>query len=244
MNFDKSNFTFKWIEYEAGKKYPLGPADFKFKFQYKTEDGKLAEETRTWQRWFDEDIAWAISKKDLHFYQPYFSNEIKEHITAIMQQTVYDMSNYGELLNSLRAAYNKIQKGEPFTYTNDRKKFYAADYKVDFKAKFGDAIIVVNIGNSHSEYFKENEIIEINTISKLDEVLRILKRRVPYLNQKYDEAQNEYRKISNFPTFKNGRELLRNKLETIYNQGAGNVATVEKIMEFLESDEFKSLQEN
>ena len=244
MNFDKSNFTFKWVEYKAGEKYPLGPADFKFKFQYKTEDGKLAEETRTWRRWFDEDTAWAASKKDLHFYQPYFSNEIKENIKAQKSQTAYDMSNYAELLNRLRRAYKQIQEGEPFTYINDRKKFYASDYKIDFKAKFGEAIIVVNIGNSHSEYFRENETIEINTISKLDEVLRKLKRRMPYLNQKYDEAEKDWRKISNFPTFKNGRELLRNKLESIYNQGAGNVSTVEKIMEFLESDEFKSLQES
>ena len=116
MNFDKSNFTFKWVEYEAGKKYPLGPLGFKFKFQYKTEDGKLAEEERTWQRWFDKDTEWAASKKDLHFYQPYFSNEIKENIKAIKYQTAYDMSNYSELLNRLRKAYKQILKQCSFLY--------------------------------------------------------------------------------------------------------------------------------
>jgi hypothetical protein len=243
-NLDKSLFTFEWVKYENTRlhKTPQGPWNFKFDIQYKDENGKLVKEKASYS---DMRVDGFFDKrKDLYFYQPYVSESYKNHFNNQRDACAYDLSNYGCLLNELREAYKKARKGEPFIAKCDRKSLgFHTGYKLDFKAKLGEAILIINIGDTHSSFFEKDEFIEIDSIKKFDETLGIIKRRIPYLNRKLDEFSNEYRRVCAFPTFKNGEEKLLDKLSNILGNTHGNTDGAKKVFDFLKSDEFKSFFE-
>lgn len=239
-NLDKSIFTFEWKNFEKNKCHPYVPYDFKIDIQYKDENGNSKKEKATLNDFRKPEFI--SSKKDLKFYQPYISNEYikSKRVKIDFYQT--DISSYQLLLNSLREAYKIASEGGTFEYTNDNysKKAFTCSYHVNFKAKLGQAILFVNIGNTFSECFKEHELIEIDSIKKLDETLRIIKRRIPFLNQKLDELKKEYDKVARFPVFKNGEERLKEKLSSIIGFANSNVRAADEVYKFLSSDEFKS----
>lgn len=238
-NLDKSIFTFEWKNFEKSKCFPRVPYDFKIDIQYKDENGNSKKEKVSLE---DTRKPEFLSKKDLKFYQPYISNEYIRSKMIKIDSCQTDISNYQTLLNSLREAYKRASEGGYFENNNDdsRKKAFTCSYRVNFKAKLGQAILFVNIGNTFSEYFKEPELIEIDSIKKLDETLRIIKRRIPFLNQKLSELQKEYYKVYYFPVFKNGEERLKEKLASIIGFASSNVRGADEVYKFLKSDEFKS----
>lgn len=235
-NLDKSIFTFEWKKFQENKCYPIGPDDFKIDIQYRDENNNLKKEKIPMSDTRKPEFS---LKKDLSFYQPYISKKYIKNIGYQADSCARDISEYQMLLNNLRNAYKKIQKGEYFE-SETGKRHTRYNFSVSFKAKFGQAILWVNIGETFSEFFQKEEIIQIDTIKKLDETLGTLKRRISFLNRKFDELSNKEMSLIKFPTFKNGEEAFEEKINSIISLSHGNTDTAHKIYEFLKSDEFKS----
>lgn len=235
-NLDKSIFTFEWKKFQENKCYPIGPDDFKIDIQYRDENNNLKKEKISISDTRKPEFS---LKKDLSFYQPYISKKYIKNIGYQADFCSRDMSEYQMLLNNLRNAYKKIQKGEYFE-SEAGKRLTRYNFLVSFKAKFGQAVLWVNIGGTFSEFFQKEEIIQIDTIKKLDETLGIIKRRISFLNRKFDELSNKEMSLIKFPTFENGEEIFLQKLDSIISHSHGNIDASRKIYEFLKSDEFKS----
>ena len=235
-NLDKSIFTFEWKKFQENKCYPIGPDDFKIDIQYRDENNNLKKEKIPMSDTRKPEFS---LKKDLSFYQPYISKKYIKNIGYQADSCARDISEYQMLLNNLRNAYKKIQKGEYFE-SETGKRHTRYNFSVSFKAKFGQAILWVNIGETFSEFFQKEEIIQIDTIKKLDETLGTIKRRISFLNRKFDELSNKEMSLIKFPTFENGEEVFLQKLDSIISHSHGNTDISRKIYEFLKSDEFKS----
>lgn len=240
MNIDTSNFTYKWIKYDS---HPLRQSipktywGFKLDIQYLDENNKKVFEKRCFDS--KEDKEYFNSKKDLYFYQPHISKEYLSQLRNERSNIAEDLSNYAILLNRLREVYQKAQKKENFIFDNKPTHISHYDYYVDFDAPLGPAIIKFNL-KSYSSLYRVDEMMSIRSISDLEKALRIVKRRIPILNKKYDEINYQLTRVSNFPIFKNNSEVLKDKILSIINSKNGNVDQADAIYDFIVSDEFKS----
>ena len=212
-NLDKSIFTFEWKKFQENKCYPIGPDDFKIDIQYRDENNNLKKEKIPMSDTRKPEFS---LKKDLSFYQPYISKKYIKNIGYQADSCARDISEYQMLLNNLRNAYKKIQKGEYFE-SETGKRHTRYNFSVSFKAKFGQAILWVNIGETFSEFFVQSEAEK-----ELEKAQKLLDTATWNLNRFTKELDEIKNKINQAQKNVADRQMMVDKYKKIVAEEALN----------------------